>query len=540
MTAFSTLGLSAPLIQALSDQGYVSPSPVQVKVIPLVLQGRDLFAAAQTGTGKTASFGLPILQRLSATDASATGGVRALVLAPTRELAAQVEERISAYGRGLPLRSLVVHGGVPMEPQVSALQQGVDILVATPGRLLDLLYQGVLTLDSLETLVLDEADRMLDLGFIDEVQNILDRLPAQRQNLLFSATFSTAVVELAEAMTVNPARIEISRANSAADLVDQSIYAVEWDDKPDTVRYLVQEGRWPRALVFIRTKKSADDLVDYLLSQGIAAAAIHSNKSQILRTRTLAAFKSGEIQVLVATDIAARGLDIAELPLVINYDLPRVAQDYVHRIGRSGRAGQEGRAMSLLSGSERKWLAGIETLLHRRLNTEPLPFYDNGVEQIPDDFDPGVADSRNRSGKNARKHIKAVKAKSFKKKRNVPVKPGSRTPLAQPAKNQTSVFDTSAGRGSANTANTESNKVSKRANKNATKNVNAPVRDQAASLWAKGAKSSTKPKTADRHRGRTTNESARSDKAESKQVKKPANSKKPGKARRPLPFSGKK
>ncbi|RRJ85313.1 DEAD/DEAH box helicase [Aestuariirhabdus litorea] len=420
MNAFTSLGLSGPLVEALNDQGYQTPTPVQRKAIPPILRGRDLLAAAQTGTGKTAGFALPILQRLAETT-PARAGVRALVLAPTRELAAQVAERVAAYGNHLSLRSTVVYGGVDMAPQVAQLQQGVDILVATPGRLLDLLHKGALTLESVETLVLDEADRMLDLGFIDAVQRIIAQLPARRQNLLFSATFAPAVMELANGLLVDPVRVEVSPANSAAELVQQSVYEVDWEDKPDTVRYLIEEGRWSRALVFIRTKKSADDLVDYLRQEGIAAAAIHSNKSQILRTRTLDAFKRGEVQVLVATDIAARGLDIAELPLVINYDLPRVAQDYVHRIGRSGRAGAEGRAMTLFSRSERKWLEGIEQLLKRPLSPEPLPFYEDGVEQ-PLDLSTashlGMADSG---------AIKTVVKKSFKQKRNAPRKPGAAT-----------------------------------------------------------------------------------------------------------------
>ncbi|WP_426417130.1 DEAD/DEAH box helicase [Aestuariirhabdus sp. LZHN29] len=419
MNAFSSLGLCGPLVQALSDQGYTTPSPVQRKAIPHILKGKDVLAAAQTGTGKTASFALPILQRLSESS-PAGAGVRALVLAPTRELAAQVAERITAYGSGLSLRAAVVYGGVDMEPQIAQLKKGVDVLVATPGRLLDLLHKRELTLGGVETLVLDEADRMLDLGFIDAVRKIIAQLPAKRQNLLFSATFAPAVVELSNGLLVDPVRVEVSPANSAAELVQQSVYEVDWDDKPDTVRYLIEEGRWSRALVFIRTKKSADDLVAYLVQEGVAAAAIHSNKSQILRTRTLDAFKQGEVRVLVATDIASRGLDIAELPLVINYDLPRVAQDYVHRIGRSGRAGAEGRAMSLLSTSERKWLEGIEQLLKRPLTPEPLPFYDNGVEQPVD------LSSANALGIAGKKTIKTVVRKSFKQKRNAPRKPDAK------------------------------------------------------------------------------------------------------------------
>ncbi len=383
MNAFSALGLNAPLIQALRHQGYASPTPIQRKAVPVILKGRDLLAAAQTGTGKTAAFALPILQRLSL-NGVAGKGVRALILAPTRELAAQVAERVQAYGAELALTSAVVHGGVPIEPQIARLKQGVDILIATPGRLLDLLYQGGVALGSVETLVLDEADRMLDLGFIDDVQKIISRLPRARQTLLFSATLPPAVVALTEGVLVDPLRVDISPAQSTAQTVQQSVYKVEWEDKPDTIRYLVEEGRWERVLVFIRTKKSADDLVQYLQQEGLSAAAIHSNKSQILRTRTLAAFKAGEIRVLVATDIAARGLDIAELPLVINYDLPRVAEDYVHRIGRSGRAGVAGRAMSLLSGSERKWMQGIEKLIQRHLPAGPLPFFEQGVEQPVD------------------------------------------------------------------------------------------------------------------------------------------------------------
>ncbi len=416
MNAFSALGLSAPLIQALRNQGYTSPTPIQRKAVPAILKGRDLLAAAQTGTGKTAAFALPILQRL-ALNAAAGKGVRALILTPTRELAAQVAERVQAYGTELALTSALVHGGVPIEPQLEQLKQGVDILIATPGRLLDLLYQGGVKLGQVETLVLDEADRMLDLGFIDDVQKIIARMPSVRQTLLFSATLPPAVVALTEGVLKDPLRVDISPAQSTAQTVKQSVYKVEWEDKPDTVRYLVEEGRWERVLVFIRTKKSADDLVQYLQQEGLSAAAIHSNKSQILRTRTLAAFKSAKIRVLVATDIAARGLDIAELPLVINYDLPRVAEDYVHRIGRSGRAGVAGRAMSLLSGSERKWMQAIEKLIKRQLPAGPLPFFELGVEQPVDSGENetvGKTRNKSRSAKPGKPKSSAVKRTASK------------------------------------------------------------------------------------------------------------------------------
>jgi len=417
MSAFSSFGLSGSLITALKECGYHAPTPIQQKAIPLVLKGRDLMASAQTGTGKTAGFALPVLQRLVRKQKQLSGSVTTVVLVPTRELADQVGKQFVAYSRHLSVRTTVIYGGVPFDPQLEALSAGTEILVATPGRLLDFLQRGHLTLERVDTLVLDEADRMLDLGFIEAVTEIIEALPTKRQSLLFSATFSDAIRELADTVLHKPEVVEVAPANTAAETVEQTVCRVEWDDKPDTVRYLVEEGRWSRVLVFIRTKRSADDLVSYLQQEGVSAAAIHSNKSQHLRTKTMNSFRSGRLKVLVATDVAARGIDIPELPLVINYDLPRVAEDYVHRIGRSGRAGESGRAISLLSGSERKWMQAIEALLERQFTLQPLPYFENGVEQPQEILVQEKRPSGKRSGSDEKRKAplkKAAKSRSGK------------------------------------------------------------------------------------------------------------------------------
>ncbi|WP_461538517.1 DEAD/DEAH box helicase [Spongorhabdus nitratireducens] len=377
--SFASLGLSAPLQQALDEQGYREPTPIQSKAIPMILTGRDMMAAAQTGTGKTAGFTLPLLQRLSDMKASKSGAPRALILVPTRELADQVGKSVEAYGRHLPFKSAIIIGGVDVEPQLQQLQQGVDIVIATPGRLKDLLNQKKLSLQQLRMLVLDEADRMLDLGFIQEIRSIISLLPQKRQSLMFSATFSPDIVALTEELMRHPVRVEVAPRNSAAKTVKQTVYAVDVQDKPDILSYIIQGGKWSRALVFVRTKKRADQLVEQLAEEQLSAVAIHSNKSQIYRTRALDALKKGKVRILVATDVAARGLDIEQLPLVVNYDLPKVAQDYVHRIGRTGRAGESGRAISLMSPEERKLVGAIGELLGRKLAPEPLPFFEDGV-----------------------------------------------------------------------------------------------------------------------------------------------------------------
>jgi ATP-dependent RNA helicase RhlE len=380
--SFASLGLSAPLLKAVAEQGYDTPSPIQSQAIPAVLEGRDVMAAAQTGTGKTAGFTLPILHRLSQGERPQGGSqipVRALILTPTRELAAQVGESVATYGKHLPLKSAVVFGGVKINPQIATLRQGVDILVATPGRLLDLYQQKVVRFDKLEVLVLDEADRMLDMGFIHDIRKILAVLPKQRQNLLFSATFSNDIRNLAKGLVNDPVELSVTPRNAAAATVKQWVHPVDKSRKPALLSHLIQTHQWQQVLVFTRTKHGANRLTKYLEGQGIEAAAIHGNKSQNARTKALADFKSGDVRALIATDIAARGLDIDQLPQVVNFELPNVAEDYVHRIGRTGRAGASGQAVSLVSLDEKKELAGIERLISQRLNSEAV----EGFEPTP-------------------------------------------------------------------------------------------------------------------------------------------------------------
>ncbi|MFM7783632.1 MAG: DEAD/DEAH box helicase, partial [Gammaproteobacteria bacterium] len=368
---FASLGLDADIVRAVTEHGYTEPTPIQRAAIPAVLAGRDVLAGAQTGTGKTAGFVLPILQRLGATvrgaDPRQKRRVRVLVLTPTRELAAQVEESVRTYGKYTPVKSTVIFGGVGMQPQVDRLAQSLDILVATPGRLLDHVGQRTLDLSTVETLVLDEADRMLDMGFIHDVKRILRLLPAKRQNLLFSATFADEIKSLADSLLHDPAEIEVARRNAPAEIVDQRIFLVRKEAKRHLLARLIKQGNWFQVLVFTRTKHGANRLAEQLSKGGIAALAIHGNKSQSARTRALAEFKANQIQVLVATDIAARGIDIKELPHVVNFDLPNVPEDYVHRIGRTGRAGSPGEAISLVCPDDESMLPGIERLLKRRL-----------------------------------------------------------------------------------------------------------------------------------------------------------------------------
>ena len=367
--SFAPLGLRPELLRAIVDAGYETPTPVQAQAIPIILQGRDVLAGAQTGTGKTAGFTLPLLQRLMTTQAAAAAQpprpVRALILTPTRELAAQVEESVRTYGKYLPLTSAVIFGGVGMPPQVQALQRGVDVLVATPGRLLDHVQQGTLDLGRVEIFVLDEADRMLDMGFLRDIRRVLVLLPARRQNLLFSATFPDEIKKLADSLLNAPTRVEVARQNTESDLVSQSVYHAEKENKRDLLIHLLREKRIAQALVFTRTKHGADRLAKQLGKAGVSAAAIHGDRSQPQRTRALADFKAGTARILVATDIAARGIDIDQLPHVINYELPNVPEDYVHRIGRTGRAGSPGEAISLVSTEEQPHLEGIEKLIRK-------------------------------------------------------------------------------------------------------------------------------------------------------------------------------
>jgi ATP-dependent RNA helicase RhlE len=362
--SFESLGLRAELLSAITTQGYTTPTPIQSQAIPVILEGCDLLADAQTGTGKTAAFALPIVQMLSDhTPKKKRRNPRALVLVPTRELAAQVSGQMQNYGRRLSLRSTMIYGGVNIRAQIERLHRGVDIVVATPGRLLDHAERRTINLSEVEFLVLDEADRMLDLGFIDDILQVAEYLPPQRQTLLFSATYSKIIKRLADELLDQPRRIEVARRNIAADAVTQVIYPVERSRKREMLSHLIRKGDWHQVLVFARTRYGADKLTDELLFDGIKTSAIHSNKSQSLRTRTLAEFKQGAFRVLVATDVAARGLDIHRLPYVVNYDLPQVAEDYVHRIGRTGRAGEDGVAISLVCPAELPRLQAIEALL---------------------------------------------------------------------------------------------------------------------------------------------------------------------------------
>jgi ATP-dependent RNA helicase RhlE len=378
--SFERLGLLPELVRAVADEGYLAPTPVQAQAIPVVLEGRDVLAGAQTGTGKTAGFTLPLLQRLATRAAASPPPVkhpiRALVLTPTRELAAQVEESVRTYGRHLRLKTTIVYGGVGINPQIDALRRGVDILVATPGRLLDHVGQKTVDLRHVEILVLDEADRMLDMGFIRDIRRILALLPAERQNLLFSATFSDEIRALANGLLHDPVTVQVARRNAESELVAQRIYhPVPQSHKRALLAHLVAAGDWRQVLVFTRTKHGANRLAEQLCRDGIEATAIHGNKSQGARTKALAGFKSGDVRVLVATDLASRGLDIEELPHVVNYELPHVPEDYVHRIGRTGRAGSSGEAISLVAPEENALLADIERLLKRKVERAPLPAY---------------------------------------------------------------------------------------------------------------------------------------------------------------------
>ena len=367
--SFESLGLSAELLRAVSEKGYDTATPIQQQAIPIILEGRDLMGGAQTGTGKTAGFTLPLLQRLMSAHKEVKGRrpIRALVLTPTRELAAQVAESVATYGKHLPLKSTVVFGGVSINPQKDKINRGVDVLVATPGRLLDHVGQRSVDLSKVEILVLDEADRMLDMGFIRDIRKVLALMPKQKQTLLFSATFSNEIKKLANGLLKSPELIEVARENKAAESVTQVVHPVDKNRKRDLLSALIGGNDWKQVLVFTRTKHGANRLADQLDKDGITTAAIHGNKSQGARTRALADFKSGKVRVLVATDIAARGIDITQLPHVVNYELPNVAEDYIHRIGRTGRAGHEGEAMSLVCVDELKLLKDIERLLKHEI-----------------------------------------------------------------------------------------------------------------------------------------------------------------------------
>ena len=420
--SFENLGLRAELLRAVAEQGYTDPTPIQAKSIPIVMKGRDVMASAQTGTGKTAGFTLPLLQRLcedlptqtladhktssksgsatpvkpgakpvlrkkgDASRVSTAGGrpIRALIVTPTRELAAQVGESVNTYSKYLPIRSTVIFGGVKINPQISKLRQGVDILVATPGRLLDHVNQRTVDLSHVDILVLDEADRMLDMGFIHDIRKILTLVSTDRQTLLYSATFSQPIKKLADSFLRSPELIEVSPNNAAADTVDQIVYPVDRIRKSELLSFIIGSRNWQQVLVFTRTKHGANRLTKHLQQNGLTAAAIHGNKSQGARTRALAAFKSGDVRILVATDIAARGLDIDMLPHVVNFELPNVAEDYVHRIGRTGRAGNEGQAVSLVCVDEKSLLRDIERLLKKDIPKEVISGYEPDLSIPPE------------------------------------------------------------------------------------------------------------------------------------------------------------
>ncbi len=382
--SFKSLGLSDALLKAVSEKGYTTPSPIQQKAIPKVLEGKDVLASAQTGTGKTAGFTLPMLHNLIANPRQGRRKVRALVLTPTRELAAQIYDNVREYSKYVDIKSTVIFGGVNQNPQVRTIRQGVDILVATPGRLLDLENQGLLSLSDIEFLVLDEADRMLDMGFIHDIKKVLRLVPAKRQNLLFSATFNKDIKKLASSILTNPVLVEATPENTTAEKVDQKTYRVDKSRKTEMLIKFINEGNWDQVLVFTRTKHGANRLSQKLDKAGITSAAIHGNKTQNARVKALAGFKSGKIRVLVATDIAARGLDIPLLPYVINYELPNVPEDYVHRIGRTGRAGASGQAISVVGVDEVAYVRGIEKLLGEKLHSEVLEGFQptDTIEQL--------------------------------------------------------------------------------------------------------------------------------------------------------------
>jgi ATP-dependent RNA helicase RhlE len=380
---FEQLGLCAPLLRVLAENGYRAPSPVQAAAIPAILAGRDLMAEAQTGTGKTAGFTLPILQRLRKSNSGQPRRVRALVLAPTRELAMQVAESTAAYGAYLPFKSTAVYGGVKIDPQITALQKGIDILVATPGRLLDLCQQEALDLSALEVLVLDEADRMLNLGFIGDIRRILTLLPTRRQNLMFSATFSRDIRALAATFLHKPLQVSVSPENATAENVQQCLHPVDKKRKSELLLHLIACNDWQQVLVFTRTRAGADRIVAHLKGGGIDTVSIHSDKNQGARSRALAGFKHGKVRVLVATDVAARGLDIEQLSQVVNFDLPSVPEDYVHRIGRTGRAGSAGHACSLVCADEIKQLNAIEQVIQRHIPREYIGGFEP-VHEVPD------------------------------------------------------------------------------------------------------------------------------------------------------------
>ncbi|MFS4482146.1 DEAD/DEAH box helicase [Hyunsoonleella sp. 2307UL5-6] len=396
--SFQSLGLSEALLKAVSKKGYTTPSPIQQKAIPPVLEGKDVLASAQTGTGKTAGFTLPLLHLLSENPKEKYRPIRALILTPTRELAAQVYANVREYSEFLNLRSAVIFGGVNQKPQVATLRQGIDVLVATPGRLLDLQNQGLLSIKRVEIFVLDEADRMLDMGFLRDIQKVIKSMPDKRQNLMFSATFSKDIKKLAHGILNHPVQVEATPENTTVEAISQKVYRVAKAKKTGLIIKLISEGNWKQVLVFTRTKHGANRLCEKMVKSGITAAAIHGNKSQGARTKALAGFKSGNIRVLVATDIAARGIDIPLLPHVINFELPNISEDYVHRIGRTGRAGANGQALSLVTADETSFLRGIEKLIGEKIEVEIV----EGFEPDPNASTEPIKQGQGRNRRNSR------------------------------------------------------------------------------------------------------------------------------------------
>lgn len=437
---FDELGLSAPILKAVTEKGYTTPSPIQEKAIPIVLSGRDMMAAAQTGTGKTAGFTLPILEMLSTGPKPKSNQVRSLILTPTRELAAQIDDNVRAYGKGLRLTSTVVFGGVKVNPQMKRLRGGMDILVATPGRLLDLYQQNAVRFDQLEILVLDEADRMLDMGFIHDIKKILKVLPKRRQNLLFSATFSEEIRRLAKGLVNDPVEISVTPKNSTAKRVEQLVHPVDKSRKTALLIELIKENNWKQVLVFCRTKHGANRLTAQLEKNDISAAAIHGNKSQGARTKALANFKAGQVRILVATDIAARGIDINELPQVVNFDLPNVPEDYVHRIGRTGRAGKAGHAVSLVSAEEDKQLFDIERLIQKHIDRAEIAGFAPKLK-VPDskELRPPKRKKPKKPKKNQRSDNDQKPSRSRRKKQTAEAQDGNKS--ARPQRRKRSDVD---------------------------------------------------------------------------------------------------
>ncbi|RZN82948.1 MAG: DEAD/DEAH box helicase [Winogradskyella sp.] len=402
--SFKSLGLSEPLLRAISKKGYETPSPIQAKAIQPVLEGKDVLASAQTGTGKTAGFTLPLLHNLTQQQSQRNRPIRALILTPTRELAAQVYANVKEYSEFLDIRSAVIFGGVNQKPQVATIRRGIDVLVATPGRLIDLENQGLLSLKRVEIFVLDEADRMLDMGFLRDIERVMKLIPNKRQNLMFSATFSKDIKKLAYSILNNPVQVEATPENTAVEVIEQKVYRVAKTKKTGLIIKLISEGDWQQVLVFTRTKHGANRLTKKMVSSGITAAAIHGNKSQGARTKALAGFKSGKVRVLVATDIAARGLDIPLLPHVVNFELPNISEDYVHRIGRTGRAGASGEALSLVSADETSYLKGIEKLIAQKIPVEIIEGFEPDPNASTEPIKPGQ--NRNRNSGNRRQKPK--------------------------------------------------------------------------------------------------------------------------------------